>query len=702
MSAVATLLGRLLTVSTALDSGADPASPTFKARRFQADEGLSQLFRAALDVDTDKFFDFAFDQLLGTNVVVQLPDPNKRGIRFFHGMCSRVSQQGSDNDFNHYRLELVPQVWRLTKKAQSRIFQQINVPDILSAVFTGLDVVRSFDAAKFEKRDYCVQYHETDWDFAARLMEEEGIFFFFRHTDKGHQMVLANSPNAHQDVPFAPRITFKSVTQAATQAEEFISDFGKTQEITTGKVTLWDNNFELPRLHLEAEQQVQESVPVGQVTHKLKFGENGKLESYTYPGEYAERFDGIGPGGVERAADLQKIFDDNKRTAGIRMQQAAARAIEVRGASTCRQLVPGFKFAVVTQPSDPLSRALRADGTYVVTSVTQTAAQAGERSGTGSAFTFSNTFTAIPLGLPFRPPRVTPKPVVPGSQTATVSGPNGQEIFTDKYGRVKVLFHWDREGKDDGSCSCWLRVATPWAGRKWGMVHIPRIGQEVIVDFLEGDPDRPIVVGSVYNADQMPPYALPENKTQSGIKSNSSLGGQGSNEIRFEDKKGQEDIFVHAQRTLNTVVESSESRAVGGSRQTVIYHGESLVVKKDGRNTVIEKGGEQLIVKEDGRATAIQKGHEELIVDEGDRLTTVGQGNDELRVDKGNALRQVNNGDYQVTAKTIRLEATTSITLKVGDSEIILMNDGVGVYGDVLKLEGADHVEVKSKVIDLN
>jgi type VI secretion system secreted protein VgrG len=370
--------------------------------------------------------------------------------------------------------------------------------------------------------------------------------------------------------------------------------------------------------------------------------------------------------------------------------------------------------------------------------VTQTAVQSGERTGTGPAFTYSNTFTAIPIGLPFRPPRVTPKPVVPGSQTATVSGPKGQEIFTDKYGRVKVLFHWDREGKDDGSCSCWLRVATPWAGRKWGMVHIPRIGQEVIVDFLEGDPDRPIVVGSVYNADQMPPYPLPENKTQSGIKSNSSIGGQGSNEIRFEDKKGHEDIYVHAQRTLNTMVESSESRAVGGSRQTVIYHGEQLIVKDDGRATVIQKGHEELIVDEGDRITTVGQGNNELYVRTGDAIRQVDKGsdmlvvktkdavrqidtgndtllvktgnasrqvdtgNDTLLVKAGNATRQVDAGQYTVNAKTIRLEAADSITLKVGNSMIYLSGDGVGVYGDILKLEGANHVGVKSKAIDLN
>ncbi|HEY1377966.1 MAG TPA: type VI secretion system tip protein TssI/VgrG, partial [Gemmataceae bacterium] len=508
-----------------------------------------------------------------------------------------------------------------------RIFQQTTVPDILKKVLAGLDPAPAFELGQFEPRDYCVQYHETDWNFAARLMEEEGIYFFFRHTDKGHQLVLANSPASHQDVPFAPRITFKTVSQAAAQDEDFVSEFGKAQEVTSGKVTLWDHNFELPHKHLEAGQQVQESVPVGQATHKLKFGDNGKLEVYEWPGEYAERFDGVGPGGVDRPADLQKLFADNKRTAGIRMQQEAARAVEVHGVSTCRQLVPGFKFTVTTPATDPLSRALKADGAYVVTAVTHTAEMpADERSG-GAPFRYSNRFTAIPIGLPFRPPRITPRPVVPGSQTAVVTGPKGQEVFTDKYGRVKVQFHWDREGKRDAGSSCWVRVATTWAGRHWGAVHVPRVGQEVVVDFLEGDPDRPIIVGSVYNPDQMPPYKLPENATRSGVKSNTSPGGQGFNEIRFEDKKGHEQVFVHAQCAFDQRVNGQSRTSVGGD-----YH--LTVGGKDAHGKDIPSNYRELIYGGDDLHV---KGYKEEWV-EGNYRLTVGKGESD---DNGYFLIQV-------------------------------------------------------------
>jgi type VI secretion system secreted protein VgrG len=721
MAITATLISQPLAITTALDKGSPPGVRKFVAREFHAEEAISRLFRATVDVVTDKLFDLSFDQLLGSAMLVELPGPKNRGTRYFHGICHRISQSDGDANHNHFRFELVPRVWLLTKRSQSRIFQQTKVPDILSQVLAGMDFAMvPADLGKFELRDYCVQYRETDWDFAARLMEDEGIFFFFRHSADGHQLVLANSPGAHQDVPFSPRITLKSASQAAAEEEDFVTKFDKAQEISTGKVTLWDHNFELPHKHLEAEQQIQESVPVGLATHKLKFGENGKLEMYDWPGLYAERFDGVSPGGADRPADLQKIFEDNQRTAGIRMQQAAARALEIRGASTARQLIPGFKFTLTTLPGDPLGRGLKADGVYVVTSVEQTAHLPDpNRSGAGQGFRYANTFTAIPIGLPFRPMRATPRPVVPGSQTAVVCGPKGQEIFTDKYGRVKVQFHWDREGKYDASSSCWVRVATYWAGRQWGAVHIPRIGQEVIVDFLEGDPDRPIIVGSVYNADQMPPYKLPENQTRSGIKSNSSLGGHGSNEIHFEDKKGHEDIYVHAQRTLNTVVEASESRAVGWSRTTTVHKGEKLTVDEVGRETVIKKGPETLKV-EDGKREVwvsdsdalwvqggdairqVDQGNDTLVVKSKDAIRQIDQGNDLLTVKTGEAWRRVPNGDYTVLAKKIYLLGKEKILLKVGNSSIEITPDQITINSQAVLIDGGRSVKVNAEGIDLN
>jgi type VI secretion system secreted protein VgrG len=269
---------------------------------------------------------------------------------------------------------------------------------------------------------------------------------------------------------------------------------------------------------------------VGKETHKLKVTGVEEMEVYDYPGEYAQRFDGIGQGGGEQPSELQKVFHDNGRTTEIRMDEELTPAVVIRARSNAKHLVSGYKFT--------LQRHLNADGDYVVTSVRHDASFGADyQSGKDDLLSYENEVTCIPAALPYRPRRTAPKPVVQGSQTAVVAGPPGEEIFTDKYGRVKVRFHWDQDGKHDPGSSCWVRVGTSRAGRNWGAIRIPRIGQEVIVDFLEGDPDRPIVVGTVYNAEMMPPSELPKNKTQSGVKSSSSLGGGRRTPTRSASRK---------------------------------------------------------------------------------------------------------------------------------------------------------------------
>ncbi|MCL4402102.1 MAG: type VI secretion system tip protein VgrG [Acidobacteria bacterium] len=479
---------------------------------FTGREAISQLFHFHLDLASQEEV-ISFNELLGQKVTVEwkLRDDEKR---YFNGIVKRISQGERTNIFTRYSMEIVPQLWILSKKAQSRIFQHISVPEILKKVFEGLDV--SYEImGTFQPRDYCAQYRESDFHFASRLMEEEGLYYFFKHNAGGHTMVVANTPQSHPD---APGDVIYEETIGGMRDEDRVWAWEKTQELRSGKYTLWDHCFELPGKHLQADKTTLESVQIGQNTHKLKVGGNDKLEMYDYPGGYAQRFDGVDKSGGEQAGDIQKIFEDNKRTVEIRMQAETTPAVIVEGAGNCDAFVSGYKFNFTRHFSD--------NGKYLLTSVDHHCAQPlGSGRDTEGAFTYENRFTAIPAAVPYRPSRVTPVPTVQGTQTATVVGPAGEEIFTDKYGRIKVQFHWDREGKNDIDSSCWLRVATLWAGKQWGIVHIPRIGQEVIVDFLEGHPDQPIVIGSVYNADQMPPYTLPDNKTQSGIKSRSSKGG---------------------------------------------------------------------------------------------------------------------------------------------------------------------------------
>lgn len=622
-------------------------------------EGISTLFNFQIDVIAENRKEVAFDKLLGRPVTATLA-VQEESRRYFSGICSRVSQGSRDSTFTAYRLEIVPELWMLTRKVNSRIFQHINVPDILKKVLAGLDVTYELRGA-FHQRDFCVQYRETDFNFACRLMEEEGIYYFFKHSESGHKMVVANTPQSHPEIPEHANIIYEGV-QGGPRDEDRIQGWEKVQELRAGKHTLWDHCFELPHKHLETEKTLLESVQAGSVTHKLKVPPSDKLEIYDYPGAYAQRFDGVDKGGGDQPAELQKIFQDNERTVGIRIQEEAMPALIVKGTSNCRHFVSGHKFT--------LERHFNADGQYLVTSVQHAASVSGDyRSGEGGELTYENTFTCMPFSLPFRPVRRTPKPVVQGTQTAVVVGPPGEEIFTDKYGRVKVQFHWDREGKYDVDSSCWIRVATVWAGKRWGATFVPRIGQEVIVDFLEGDPDQPIVVGSVYNAEQMPAYLgkgldgkHPHDPKVSGIKTNSTKGGEGYNELRFDDLKGKEQIFVHAQRNLDVNVHRDSMETVGGGKHLTVGgdHRESVASSKH-----VQVTGEMLCW--------IKKDNHEIV------------GGDVVEEFQKNHSQHVTS-EYYLKARSVIIEADSHICLKVGDNFITIAAEGIAVEGKVVHI----------------
>ncbi len=657
-------------------------------------EGISQLFHFSLDLVAPLDKPVEFDDVLSGPAVVELDLP--KGTRYFNGFISRFSQGRRDDDFIYYRAELVPHFWFWTRNLQSRIFQHMTVPDILKEVFKGLKVDFQIQG-QFEKRDYCVQYRESDFAFASRLMEEEGIFYFFKHAKDEHVLVVSNHPQSHTDLPFAHKLIYDEVG-GGTREEQRIYEWSCIQEVRAGKVTLWDHCFELPHKHLEAEKTIVESVQAGKATHSLKL-HAGQLELYDYPGGYAQRFDGVDPGGGDQAGELQKIFDDNKRTAGIRMQEEAATALQIRGSSNCAQMDPGFKFT--------LERHFDADGDYVLTQVSHTARLGADyRSAASEFLDYTNSFQCIPAAVPFRPSRNTPRPTVKGSQTAVVVGPAGEEIFTDKYGRVKVQFHWDREGKNNADSSCWIRVATIWAGRNWGMIHIPRIGQEVIVDFLEGDPDQPIVVGSVFNADQMPPWGLPDNKTQSGIQTRSSPGGSGANcnQIRFEDKAGGEQIHIHAEKNQDIEVENDETHSVGHDRTKTIDHDETVHVKHDRTETVdnnekITVGAnrtEQVAINESiavgGDRTRSVSGSESVTVTMM-RTHTVGI-NEAITV--GGAQEVTVGGLRAVTVgltQAVTVGLMQSITVGRSQDTTVGTNDSLNVGGTRAEQVGKDHTQ---------
>ena len=536
-------------------------------RKFSGREAVSELFQFEFDVVAEVQTDVPFDALLGQKVTLLIN--RESGKRYVNGIVRRVKQGGRDLVFKGYRLEVVPQFWLWTKNRRSKLFQQMTIPDILKKVLTGLDVSYELQG-DWKSREYVCQYQESDFNFACRLMEECGIFYFFKHSAGGHQMVVANTPGSHPDIPFTTTAIYEEMTDLFELAEDRVFVWSKGQEVRSPKYLVWDEHFQLPYKHLNADKSITDAVQVGKTSHKLSAGSTGAMELYEFPGEYSRHFDGINKSGGEQPEHIQWPFTENSRIVDIRMQQEAVGGLLIEGQSVHSAFTAGHTFQLSKHFSD--------DSEFVLTGVEHEGSQP-LRTGEG-AYQYTNTFTCIPFALPYRPQRVTPIPSIRGVQLAMVVGPPGEEIFPDKYSRVKVQFHWDREGKNDLDSSCWIRVGTHWAGKQWGAIHIPRIGQEVIVSFEEGDVDHPIIVGSVYNADMMPPYILPDNKTQSGIKSRSSKNGtpDNYNEIRMEDKKGSEEILVHAEKDLTVEVEHNRTTTIGFGKSPMTPGDDTLTV----------------------------------------------------------------------------------------------------------------------------
>ncbi len=666
MALTYTQSGRLMSLQTPL--GTD----VLLLEKLDGVEALSELFRFELTVLCLTSQSWTFDQLLGQGVTVKLALADG-SLRPINGIVSRIAQAdrvagpAGAETFDRYVLEVMPKLWLLSLNQTSRIFQQMSVPDILKKVLTGLDVEWS-TTGTYEPRDYCVQYRESDFAFASRLMEEEGIYYYFKHADGSHKLVVADSPDGHADLP-GPTTLHYHPEPGGAQPEDRLLSWRKHQLVRPGKVTLWDQCFELPGQNLEAKTTASGTVSAGTVSHKLAVGGNDAVEVYDYPGLYAQRFDGITPDGGDRADDVQKIFQDNTRTVTVRNKQAQTPALLVEATTTYRHLFAGHKFT--------LDGHFDANGAYVLTRVTHRAslegAYAGQSAGTPPV-PYLCSFECIPAALPYLPPARTPRPRIPGPQTAVVVGPSGEEIFTDKYGRVKVQFPWDREGKKDASSSCWVRVGSLWAGKQWGGIHIPRIGHEVIVVFEDGDPDRPLVVGSVYNADNMPPYTLPDNRTQSGVKSRSSLKGtqDNFNELRFEDKKDSEEIYFHAERDFNRVVENNDTLAVGfakradGNQTIQVFNNQSLTVGQPSQDDKPATSGTN---PADGSQTVAVWNNQKTTVGAG--KTNAADGSQTVDVFNSQTLT-VGSGKGQAAdgSQTISVYKNRTATIETGDESL--------------------------------
>jgi type VI secretion system secreted protein VgrG len=521
-------------------------------RSFSGQEGVSQLFRFQLELVSEDD-SISFDAIVGKKVTVHIETVDaERGLS---GFISRFSQGSRDERFTYYRAEMVPWLWFLTRTADCRIFQKKKAPDIIKKIFDdlGFSDYELRLQGDFHVRDYCVQYRETDFNFVCRLMEEEGICYFFEHADDGskHTLVLANDGTSHKPCPHQEKARC-DFTAGVWRNEDVISEWRLEEEYRPSAWAHTDYNFETPSTSL-------------MVTVK----DEGKYELYDYPGFYMNKGDG-------------------NSFAKTRLQETLAFKNRVSAKSNCRNFTAGSLVDVTDHYRKDMNQK------WMLTAVYHqcTMGEAYGTGGTGESFFYNNTFECVPASIPFRPPRLTPKPNVQGCQTAVVVGPSGEEIYTDKYGRVKVQFFWDREGKKNEDSSCWVRVSFPWAGKNWGGIHIPRIGQEVIVDFLEGDPDQPLIVGRVYNAESMPPWTLPGKKVVSGFKSDSTKGSGGYNEFSMDDTKGNELINVHAQYDQQNRVNHDERTSIGHDRTEDVGNNETITI---GNNRTEKVGNNEQI-----------------------------------------------------------------------------------------------------------
>lgn len=679
-------------------------------QRFRINEQLGRLFQIDLSLASEDD-NIKADDLIGQSVTITLDlDDTGEKTRHFNGYVIRFGMEDATGQLPEYSMTVAPFIWFLGKTSDCRIWQGEKVPEIVQALIkeNGFNHFKISLYESYATRDFCVQYRETALNFVSRLMEEEGIYYFFTHADGSHTMVLADSPSSHTNVA-----TLNFQKSPSNKDTDTVTEWTCEQAAQSGKYAITDYDFTKPSQNLLAKKEA----PLGH--------SHNELELMDFPGGYT-------------------ASDDSSHPVKVRLEEAQANYRIASGSTNFRGLYAGSVFTLAEHPVDSQN------GDWLVTSVSLDAVVDEFSSGTATETQthFSCSFTAIPAKTTYRPPRITPEPIISGLQTALVVGPGGEEIYTDKYGRIKVHFYWDRHDKKDDKSSCWIRVSQVWAGKNWGVMVIPRIGMEVIVQFTEGDPDRPLVTGCVYNAEQMPPYALPANMTQSGIKSRSSKGGSPANfnEIRIEDKKGSEELYIHAEKDENIVVEHDktenvghdETISIGNDRTETVGHDETITVKNNRTETVVKNetltvmvdrtrnvgGNESITVAEMrthtvgineaitigaaqqitvGAAQSVTVGAVQSISVGANQSTDVGanQSNtisgDQSDNVSGARTTSVGKDDSLDVSKKLSINAGEEISIVTGSASITMKKDGtISISGKDITIEGSGEITIKA------
>ncbi|MES2771388.1 MAG: type VI secretion system tip protein VgrG [Pseudomonadota bacterium] len=591
-------------------------------------EALSELSEYQVSLLSEKS-DLKIDAVLATNLTVSIDLP-QGGKRHFNGFVTRFALTGRQGRYATYQATIRPWLWFLTRSADCRIFQEKNVVDILKIVFDSYSLA-DFDTScltgEYPPLPYCVQYRETDFEFVSRLMAREGIYYYFKSQLGRHTLVLADSYAAHDDLPGNASLPFMPQHGESATRQDVINEWLLGGEIQSGSYALKAFDFQKPF----ADLLVKSSLP--------RHHPQAKHELFDYPGQFIDSRRG-------------NAYAQN------RIEAVHTQYERVEAATQARHFFPGALFALTGHPrTDQNKHYLIVSAHYVL------AANTYESTDTEPLPALRCRFSALNKEHAYRPPYSARKPLVQGPQTAMVVGKAGEEIWTDKYGRIKVQFHWDRLATGDERSSCWVRVAQGWAGKHWGSAFIPRVGQEVIVSFLEGDPDQPLVTGSVYNTNTMPPYSLPENATRSTLKSHSSKGGGGYNELRFEDKKGKEQLFIHAAKDQDNRVENDSRESVGHNRHLSVEQSLFEQVHTDRHSQVGGDHNEKI-----GGTLSLQVGKNMQL-----------KAAAEYGLDSGS--------DIHIKAgMNIVIEAGASITLKAGGGFIVIGPSSVTVSGTPILL----------------
>ncbi len=667
------------TMSMTTPLGADALIPT----KLVAEETISQPFRFEITaVSQSGVFDP--DKLLNMAVCVTLRDASGTAaapVRYFHGIVQQVRSEGIlrgatlVDEFQLYAVTVMPRLWFLGQTMDCRVYQNKSAQDILSAMFTDASLTDvSFAVSAATSRPYTVQFNESDFAFAHRLMEQEGWFYFFEHTSAKHTLTITDKSSTFQDIPSA------TLHFAVNQTDlGGIMEWKPPVRTVTGSFALGDYDPENPGTKLYNQQNTL-----------LKAGGATARDVYHWPA--------LTPTG--------SVVESRSKFA----QEAAEAATSLyNGSSHYGALVPGGKFTLTNTPAGP------DDGSFTVRSVHHDVEDSSWISNEGSV-TYANRFEAFKAALQWRQPFATPRPRMEGVHSALVMGPqssagadikmqSGEEIYTDDLARVKVRFYWDWRAEATGGASVWARVIQPWAGNGWGTQFIPRVGTEVAVAFVDGNPDRPIVIGGLYNGVSAPIYAVAD-KTKSGIRTRSSLKGDSSkfNELTFDDKADSELIFVHAQKDLTTEVEHDESLTVDNCRVVLVKVDETITVQ--GKQTITVTKDHTFEVTQGNFTSTIDTGNSTFTVSTGNHDAKISTGNASYTVSTGNHSSKISTGNYDlqvslgnITVKagvgSISMEAMQSITLKVGQNTLTIDQTGVTIKGMMTSVQAQTQAELK-------